>query len=129
MTEICNECGKSVALGSGRFVNRVPDFDDVETRRQMGKPFPEGAFMCAECDAKIRKVVTFEPPRCPYCEANLFRVAETTYETYTFNPEKGVYKEDGETKITCLDCGADLYDVFPNGVCNYSAKEQEAKAQ
>ena len=31
--EICNECGRSVALGGGRFVNRVPDLNDAETRR------------------------------------------------------------------------------------------------
>jgi hypothetical protein len=50
--EICNECGKSVAQGSGRFVNRVPDFDDAETRIEMGRPFPEGGWMCEECDGK-----------------------------------------------------------------------------
>lgn len=49
-TDICNECGHSVKPGSGRFVNRIPDLDDVETRREMGKPFPEGDFMCAECE-------------------------------------------------------------------------------
>ena len=48
--DICNECGRSVALGGGRFVNRVPDLDDAETRRVNGKPYPEGDFMCEECD-------------------------------------------------------------------------------
>lgn len=52
MTEICNECGRSVAGGSGRFVNRIPDLNDVETRKQMGKPFPDGDFMCQECEDK-----------------------------------------------------------------------------
>lgn len=52
--EICNECGRSVAQGSGWFVNRVPDLDSVEVRRENGKPFPEGDFVCAECDQKIR---------------------------------------------------------------------------
>jgi len=52
--EICNECGRSVAQGSGRFVKRVPSFDTPEERKEMGKPFPEGDFMCAECDHKIR---------------------------------------------------------------------------
>lgn len=50
--EICNECGRSVAFGSGRYVNRVPDLDTVEERREAGKPFPEGGWLCAECERK-----------------------------------------------------------------------------
>jgi hypothetical protein len=53
-SEICNECGKSVAWGSGNFVNRVIDLNDLETRIEMGKPFPRGNFICAECDYQIR---------------------------------------------------------------------------
>lgn len=53
-TQICNECGHSVALGSGRFVNRVPNLNDVETREEMGKPYPLGDFICEECDLEIR---------------------------------------------------------------------------
>jgi len=30
--------------------------NDVETRQEMGKPFPEGCFVCAECDYKISNV-------------------------------------------------------------------------
>lgn len=52
--EICNECGRSVALGSGRFVNRIPDLNDEKTRREMGKPFPECDYICEECDRRIR---------------------------------------------------------------------------
>lgn len=48
--EMCNECGKSVAFGSGRFVDRVMDFNDLETRRDMGKQFPEGDFICPQCE-------------------------------------------------------------------------------
>ena len=33
---------RSVALGGGRFVNRVPDLGDPETRRVNGKAYPEG---------------------------------------------------------------------------------------
>jgi diaminopimelate decarboxylase len=51
--EICNECGRSVSWGSGLFVNRVIDLDDYETRRQMNKPFPEGDYICRECDERI----------------------------------------------------------------------------
>ncbi len=50
--EICNECG-SVKWGSGLFVNRVIDLDDYKTRKEMGKPFPEGSYICRECDDKI----------------------------------------------------------------------------
>ncbi len=49
----CNECGRSTAPGSGLFADRVPSFDDVETHEEMGKPFPEGGFICRECEAKI----------------------------------------------------------------------------
>jgi hypothetical protein len=50
--EICNICGKSVAWGSGKYINRIPDCNDRETRFSMGRPFPEGDFVCAECDAR-----------------------------------------------------------------------------
>ena len=50
--EICNECGKSVTFGSERYVNRVPDLNDLETRKEMGKPFPHGEWICSECDNK-----------------------------------------------------------------------------
>lgn len=50
LVQICNECGRSVAWGSGRFVNRVPDLNSPSERRRNGKPFPQGDFLCAECD-------------------------------------------------------------------------------
>ena len=52
-TEICNECGQSVKIGSGLFVNRIPDLNDKETRIEMGKPFPEGDFICVVCDEEL----------------------------------------------------------------------------
>ncbi len=51
--EICNECGRSVKWGSGLYVNRVLDLNDYETRVKMGKPFPEGEYICRECEEKI----------------------------------------------------------------------------
>jgi len=51
-TEICNHCGRSVSLGSGLFVNRIPDFNDVATRIANGLKFPRGDFVCIECDSK-----------------------------------------------------------------------------
>ena len=47
--EICCECGKSVKGGSGKFVNRVLNLDDLEEKKKMGFSYPEGNFICAEC--------------------------------------------------------------------------------
>lgn len=49
--EICYECGKSVAFGSGRFVNRIPLFD--EELDEIDRPFPQGKWLCAECEEKL----------------------------------------------------------------------------
>jgi|GEM_PF-2892805 len=54
MIEVCNECGKSVALGSGLFVNRIVDFNDLEERKAMGKPFYIGDYICCECDLSLQ---------------------------------------------------------------------------
>lgn len=48
--EHCNCCGDSVAFKSGKFVNRVFDANDVDTRKSLGRTYPEGDFVCAECD-------------------------------------------------------------------------------
>lgn len=49
--EICNECGNSVEFGSGRFINRIPDFNTPTERKIIGRPYPEGDFICAECES------------------------------------------------------------------------------
>jgi hypothetical protein len=49
-SEYCCECGRSVAPGSGLFTNRVPDVNDFMRRCEMGRPYPLGAYLCAECD-------------------------------------------------------------------------------
>lgn len=51
--EICCECGKSVKMGSGNFVNRVPVLDTYEERKEAGRPFPKGEWICGSCDEKI----------------------------------------------------------------------------
>lgn len=51
--EICNECGKSVKFGAGLFVNRVPDLNDEDYRKEMGKPFYKGDYICINCDSDI----------------------------------------------------------------------------
>ena len=50
VVQICNHCGHNVSLGSGRFVNRVLDLNDVSTRIGNGLLFPNGDFVCEECD-------------------------------------------------------------------------------
>ncbi len=50
MGEICNHCGDSVSIGSGKFVNRVPDLNDIYTRIGNGIAFPFGNFVCEMCD-------------------------------------------------------------------------------
>ena len=50
--QICNHCGRSVSFGSGLFVNRVPDFNDIGTRIANGLMYPIGDYVCIECDEK-----------------------------------------------------------------------------
>ena len=50
--QICNHCGRSVRWGSGWFVNRVPDFNDKETRIANHLAYPDGDYVCYECDCK-----------------------------------------------------------------------------
>ena len=55
--EICNECSRSVKIGSGLYINRVVDFDEYEDRVEMQKPFPEGEFICSECEKTLKEKV------------------------------------------------------------------------
>ena len=57
--EICNECGRSVKFGSGFYINRDFDGNDYNSRIDMGKPFPQGDFICAECDYKIYEMRSY----------------------------------------------------------------------
>lgn len=41
--EICVDCGDSVALGSGKYVNRIP------ASRGDDANHPKGAYLCADC--------------------------------------------------------------------------------
>lgn len=70
---------------------------------------------------KMRKL----PPRCPYCKSRLVEVFENEYNTYVFDSASGAYKQHewkGEIEMFCPCCNAKLYDVFPEGVCNYVSK-------
>lgn len=55
--EICNECGKSVKFSSGLFVNRILDLNEYEDRLEMQKPFPQGEYLCVECNEKLNEKV------------------------------------------------------------------------
>lgn len=48
--EYCNRCGRDVSFGSGLYVNRVPDLNDIMTRIDNGWKFALGDFVCRECD-------------------------------------------------------------------------------
>ncbi|HAB54734.1 MAG: hypothetical protein A2315_04745 [Ignavibacteria bacterium RIFOXYB2_FULL_35_12] len=50
INQFCNHCGRSVKLGSGMFVNRIPDMNDLITRISNKRKFPKGDFVCIECD-------------------------------------------------------------------------------
>ena len=52
LNEICCECGRPVAWGSGLFANRVPECNTKNVRIEMGKAYPSGDFVCCECDSK-----------------------------------------------------------------------------
>lgn len=54
LNEICNECGRDVSEGSGLFAGRIIDFNDREYRKQAGKPYYKGDYICIECDLRIR---------------------------------------------------------------------------
>ena len=69
---------------------------------------------------------TIQPPKCPSCGTDLTIVEETenTALTYRFNSETGTYEEIDLaewSEIECPDCEADLSDIFPDGVGNYTS--------
>lgn len=52
LIEICNHCGVDVSFGTGFFVNRVPDFNDRDTRISNNLNYPQGDFVCRKCDSR-----------------------------------------------------------------------------
>lgn len=44
--QMCGNCGRSVRPGSGWFVNRVVEANDIPTRVELPRPFPAGGFIC-----------------------------------------------------------------------------------
>ena len=67
-----------------------------------------------------------EAPKCPNCGRELETVIENVYLTYEWFPKEKLYKEKsylGELYNLCPYCEIDLYDLFPDGVCNYTGEE------
>jgi len=70
------------------------------------------------------------PPKCSSCEEPLFEVFENEYNTYVFDPASGTYKEHdwkGDMEIRCPNCNAKLWDIFPEGVCNYVSEDEKKR--
>ena len=63
-----------------------------------------------------------KPPKCPNCGKELTNVIEDVSQViYNWNPENFYIEKEYSGKLTnlCPFCNADLYDLFPDGVCNY----------
>lgn len=54
--DICCECGESVVPGSGKFVNRIPEMSGILARVDGNRPFPTGAWVCADCDSRSDEI-------------------------------------------------------------------------
>ena len=70
------------------------------------------------------------PPKCPFCEEAILEVFENEYNTYIFDSTSGTYKEHewkGDMEIRCPNCNAKLWDVFPEGVCNYVSEGEKTR--
>ena len=106
MSQICNECGKSVAPGSGKLFNRVINLNTAEDRKAMNKPYPEGDYTCGECDTSEAGQIKTKKDcleKCPRCGE------EKKIEHCGSEP-----RSDGtiENRMTCGNCGHDFVDVF-----------------
>jgi hypothetical protein len=44
-----------VKFGTGNYVNRIIDLNDYTERVEMFKPFPQGNFICSDCDYELTK--------------------------------------------------------------------------
>ena len=94
--QTCKNCGDSVRLGSGKFVNRIPDANDYETRVANGDPYPHGEFLCYECECEIIK--DGAEVICPHCHSGEteFLTKTTTFTHHDTKKQGYVYQ--------CLNC-------------------------
>ena len=90
--QVCNECGVSVKFGSGHFVNRVPDLNDPETRLEMGKPFPNGEWICSKCDNENTFQLSEESAEPSVTISDLCKIWNELYGENFKKEYQGVYK-------------------------------------
>jgi hypothetical protein len=50
---ICCQCSRPVSPGSGLFADRMSEANDENTGMDMGRPYPWGDYLCAQCDAAM----------------------------------------------------------------------------
>ena len=61
-------------------------------------------------------------PKCWSCKEPLTFVNENIYERYEFDIKTGTYKTNimaNDVEMLCCNCGVDIKDIFPEGVCNF----------
>ncbi len=56
MANVCNQCGKSLPSALMRFLYSIPDLHTVEEREAIGKPFPEGDYLCMDCATGVQRI-------------------------------------------------------------------------
>ena len=115
MNPTCSFCGRSVAPGSGLFVNRIPDVEH-EARLKAGRPFPDGDFVCCECTETI-----FTPSPSELAQEILERLggdpAEVIYSVNRQDVANTLAEKllEGEVDLDALSA-ADLESLFQAGV-------------
>ena len=128
--EMCNECGQSVRAGSGKFVNRVIDSGGDKTRTEMGKPHPEGDYMCAECEAEQDEqpgeVLQFPVQAgkrsvkmdCKLCGSHILATMQIIWGGYPYHPDcigEAVARKraEGEQRLGTIES---FEEEFPGGI-------------
>lgn len=105
-TEFCNRCGESVAPGCGKFVNRVPDLNSIQARVDSHRPYPAGAYVCAECDAKTSDTV--DSMVCPHCKKTITYLETVTRGTCDISLEPHKEQADPDIGYYCYECGKEI---------------------
>ena len=84
--EICCECGESVGAGSEKAVNRIPSFSNYKERKDGGMLYPEGAYICEECDKAAERGDGEYFDRLRFIVRYLSEIAEARAEEYKRPP-------------------------------------------
>lgn len=109
-TNFCNRCGDSVIPGSGKFTNRVPDLNSIQMKIDSNRPYPVGAYICAECDAKTSDTVDADDIMvCPHCKKTITYLDTVTRGTcceISLEPRKEC--ADPDIEYFCYECGNEI---------------------